>query len=63
MKVIPAIVGCLGRGIQELKECIRQIFEYDNNDEELESISQEMQKTKPWKRISLMRKVLFGLLT
>ena len=30
--------------MRELTESIRQIFEYDNNDKELESISREMQK-------------------
>ena len=44
VKVIPAIIGCLGGGMRELTESIRQIFEYDNNDKELESISREMQK-------------------
>ena len=36
VKVIPTIIGCLGGGMKELKESIRQIFEYDNNDKELE---------------------------
>ena len=44
VKVIPKIIGCLGGGMRELTESIRQIFEYDNNDKELESISREMQK-------------------
>ena len=45
VKVIPTIIGCLGGGMKELKENIRQIFEYDSNDEELEWIAREMQKT------------------
>ena len=36
VKVVPTIIGCLGVGMQELKESIRQIFEFDNNDKELE---------------------------
>ena len=44
VKVIPTIIGCLGGGMKELTESIRQIFEYDNNDKKLESISREMQK-------------------
>ena len=37
-KVIPTIIGCLGGGMKELKESIRQIFDYDK---ELEWISRE----------------------
>ena len=33
VKVIPAIIGCLGGGLKEQIETIRQIFEYDNNKE------------------------------
>ena len=36
VKVIPTIVGCLKWGMKELKNNIRQIFEYDSNDKELE---------------------------
>ena len=35
VKVVPTIIGYLGVGMQELKESIRQIFEFDNNDKEL----------------------------
>ena len=42
VKVIQTIIGCFGGGMKELKENIRQIFKYDNNDKELEWISQEM---------------------
>ena len=45
------------------EEGIRKTFEYDNNDKELESISQEMQKTVLWKSESLIKKVLSGQLT
>ena len=63
MKVVPTIIGFLGGGIEELKENIRQIFEYNNNDKELEWISLDMQKTVLWERKSLIRKVLSRLLT
>ena len=63
VKVVPAIIGCLGGGMKELKESIRQIFEYENNDKEPEWISREMQKTVLWESESLIRKVLSGLLT
>ena len=42
MKVILTVIRCLGGGIKELKESIRQIFEYDDNDKELEWITREM---------------------
>ena len=45
MKVIPKILGYLGGGMKELKETMRQIFEYDNNDKKLEWISREMRKS------------------
>ena len=63
VKVNSTITGCLGGGIKELKESIRQIFEYDNDDKELQSFSQEIQKIVLWKSKSLIRKVLSGLLT
>ena len=49
VKVVPSIIGCLGGGMRELKESIREIFEYENNDKEVERISGEMQKTVLWK--------------
>ena len=63
VKKTPATTRCLGGGMKELKEGIRQVFEYDNNDKELESTSREMQNTVLWENKSLIRKVLFGLLT
>ena len=63
MKVIPKVIGRLGGEMKELKENIRQIFEFDNNDKKLEWIAQEMQKTVPWENKSLIIKVLSGLLT
>ena len=43
--MIPTIIGCLGGGMKELKGNIRQSFECDSNDKELEWIAREMQKT------------------
>ena len=63
MKVIPTIIGCFGGGMKELKETIRQTFEFGNNYELLEWISREIQKTVLWEIKSLIRKVLSGLLT
>ena len=63
MKVIPTIIGCFGGGMKELKETIRQIFEFGNNYKLLEWISREIQKTVLWEIKSLIRKVLSGLLT
>ena len=45
VKVIPTIIECLGGEMKELKENIRPMFKYDNNDKELEWVSREMQKT------------------
>ena len=39
VKVTPTITGCLGGRIKELKESIQQVFEYDNNDREVEPTS------------------------
>ena len=63
VKEIPTIIGCFGGGMKELKENIRQIFEYDSNDKKLEWIAREMQKTVLWENESLIRKVISGLLT
>ena len=63
MKVVLTIIGCLGGGMRELKESIRDISKNENNDKELEWISREMQKTVLWESESLIRKVLSGLLT
>ena len=63
MKVVPTIIECLEGGTKELTESIRQIFEYENDDKELEWISREMPKTLLWESEYLIRKVLSGLLT
>ena len=42
----------------ESEYSIRQIFEYDDNDNKLEWISREMQTTVLWESESLIRKVL-----
>ena len=52
---------------ERTEENIRQKFEYDSNDKELEQTAREMQKTVQktvlWESESLIRKVLSGLLT
>ena len=63
VKVIPTIIVCLEGGLKELKESIQRIFKYNNNDKELEQISQEIQKSEPWESKSLIRKVLSGMMT
>ena len=35
VKVIPTTAGCFGGGMKKLKESIRQIFEYDDNDNKI----------------------------
>ena len=60
--VIPMVIGCLGGGINEFKANIKRICDY-HNDEELELIAREMQKTVLWESESLIRKNPFGLLT
>ena len=62
VKVIPKVIGRFGGEMKELKENIRQIFEYDDNDKNLEWIAREMQKTVPLGNKSLIRKLLSGLL-
>ena len=62
-EIIPTIIVCLEGGLKELKESIQRIFKYDNNDKELEQISQEIQKSEPWESKSLIRKVLSGMMT
>ena len=63
VKVIPTIIRCLGGGMKELKQSIRQVFEYDDNDKELEWISRELQETVLWESESLIRKVPSRLVT
>ena len=60
--VIPAVAGCLGGRLKELKENIKQNFDYIK-DKTLELIVLEMQKTVLWETKSLIRKILSGLLT
>ena len=60
--VIPAVTGCLGGGIKELKANIKRIFD-DHNDKELGLIAREMQKTVLRESESQIRMILFGLLT
>ena len=49
--------------MKELKQSIRQVFEYDDNDKELEWISRELQETVLWESESLIKKVPSRLVT
>ena len=62
VKVIPMVIGCLGGGMKKLKVNMKRIFDNDN-DNEIELIAHEMQKTVLWESESLIRKILSGLLT
>ena len=59
-KVILTIIEYIGGGMKEVKQSIRQIFEYDINDKELEWVSKEMQKTVLWESQPQIRKLLSG---
>jgi hypothetical protein len=60
VKVIAAVIGCLGGGMKRLKDDIRELF---NNEKDLHRISREMKKTVLWESETIMRKILSGLLT
>ena len=60
--VILTIIGCLGGGMKGLKEKVKQIFGNDS-DKALEAITRGMQKAVLWESESMIRKVLYGLLT
>ena len=60
VKIIPALIGCLGGGMKRLKDDIRELF---NDEKDLHWISREMQKTVLWESETIMRKILSGLLT
>ncbi|CAB4034523.1 Hypothetical predicted protein [Paramuricea clavata] len=60
VKVIPAVIGCLGGGMKRLKDDIRELI---NNEKDLHWISREMQKTVLWESETIMGKILSGLLT
>ncbi|CAB4040788.1 Hypothetical predicted protein [Paramuricea clavata] len=62
VKVIPTVIGCLGRGMKRLKDDIRELVNNEIKDLHCK-ISREMQKTVLWESETIMRKILSGLLT
>ena len=63
VEVIPTIIGCLGGGMKELRTNIERILKNYCDDNELDIIANEMQKTVLWESESIIRKTLSGLLT
>ena len=63
VEVIPTIIGCLGGGMKELRTNIKRILKNYCDDNELDIIANEMQKTVLWESESIIRKTLSGLLT
>ena len=63
VEVIPTIIGCLGGGMKELRTNIKRILKKYCDDNELDIIANEMQKTVLWESESIIRKTLSGLLT
>ena len=57
------IIGCLGGGMKELRTNIKRILKNYCDDNELDIIANEMQKTVLWESESIIRKTLSGLLT
>ena len=62
-EVIPTIIGCLGGGMKEVRTNIKRILKNYCDDNELDIIANEMQKTVLWESESIIRKTLSGLLT
>ena len=63
VEVILTIIGCLGRGMKELRTNIKRILKNYCGDNELDIIANEVQKTVLWESESIIRKTLSGLLT
>ena len=65
VEVIPTIIGCLGGGMKELRSRtnIKRILKNYCDDNELDIIANEIQKTVLWESESIIRKTLSGLLT
>ena len=56
-KVVPIVIGCLGRGIKQLEEDIRDLFD----EKEKFTIVDKIQKTVLWESESIVRRVMCGL--
>ena len=59
VKIIPVVIGCLGRGMKKMKDDVKELF---RNEKDLQWICREMQKTVLWESETIMRKILSGLL-
>ena len=57
--VVPSVIGCLGGGLNRLKEDIKEML---TDDKELEYTCREMQKFVVWESESTMRKISSGLI-
>ena len=53
VRVIPAIIGCCGGGMRELKRDLRELF----NEKITERILNELQKTVFWESKTITRKI------
>ena len=58
MRVIPAIIGCCGGGMRELKRDLRELFD----EKTTERITKEMQKIVLWESKTIARKIMAGLI-
>ena len=61
--MIPTIIGCFGGGMKEHRTNIKRIFNNYCDDNELDIVANEMQKTVLWESESIIRKTLSGMLT
>ena len=59
VQFIPAVIGCLGRGVRKLEEDLCQLIQDSN---ERSRIACEMQKTVLWESETIIRKVFLGLI-
>ena len=57
-KVAPLVIGCLGRGMKQFEEDIRDLFD----EKETFKIADKIQKTVSWERESIVRRVMSGLM-
>ena len=58
VKVVPIEIGCLGRGIKQLEEDIRDLFD----EKERFKIVDKIQKNVLWESESVVRRVISGLI-
>ena len=57
VKVLPAVIGCLGGGTKQLRGDVSELFDKKI----LKRVTNEMQKTVLWESETIMRKILSGL--